>query len=135
MVFKRGDYQEVITQGTHWVGFRNMVKVYDLTKAFMAPIALEILLKDQGLEAMFHIIEVKDAELALVFENGNLKSVLTAGKYAFWKGLINYEFVMADLSKIYITEAISKAMLSHSQLRAYVRTLEVAAYEKAVLFG
>lgn len=133
LVFKRGDYQKVITQGTHWVGFRNMVKVYDLTKSFVAPIALEILLQDQGLEAMLHIIEVKDAELALVSENGNLKTVLTAGKYAFWKGLINFEFVMADMSKIYITEAISKAMLSHPQLRAYVRTLEVAAYEKAVL--
>jgi len=90
LVFKRGDYQKVITQGTHWVGFRNMVKVYDLTKSFVAPIALEILLQDQGLESMLHIIEVKDAELALVSENGNLKQVLTAGKYAFWKGLIRY---------------------------------------------
>ena len=133
LVFKKGDYQRVITQGTHWVGLRNMVMVYGLTKAFVAPIALEILLQDQDLEAMLHIVEVKDAELVLVSENGNLKQVLTAGKYAFWKGLINYEFVMADLSKIYITEAISKAMLSHPQLRAYVRTLEVAAYEKAVL--
>lgn len=133
LVFKRGDYQGVITQGTHWVGFKNKIKVYDLTKAFVAPIALEILLQDQSLAAMLHVIEVKDAELALVSENGNLKQVLTAGKYAFWKDLLNYEFVMADLSKIYITEAISKAMLSHSLLRSYVRILEVAAYEKAVL--
>lgn len=133
LVFKRGDYQKVITQGTHWVGFRNAVMIYDLAKAFVAPIALEILLQDQGLEAMLHIIEVKDAELALVSENGNLKQVLTAGKYAFWKSLLKYEFVRADLSKIYITEAINKAMLSHTQLRPYVRVLEVAAYEKAVL--
>ncbi|WP_420320859.1 slipin family protein [Flagellimonas sp.] len=133
LVFKKGDYQKVITQGTHWVGLRTKVLVYDLTKAFAAPIALEILLQDQGLEALLHIIEVKDAELVLVSENGNLKQVLTAGKYAFWKGLIDYGFVKADLSKIYITEDISKAMLGHPQLRPYVRTLEVAAYEKAVL--
>jgi len=110
-----------------------MVMIYDLTKAFVAPIALEILLKDQGLEAMLHVVEVKDAELALVSENGNLKHVLTAGKHAYWKGLLNYKFVMADLSKIYITEAISKTMLRHALLRAYVRVVEVAAYEKAVL--
>ncbi len=133
LVFKRGDYQRIITQGTHWVGFQNMVKIYDLTKAFVAPIALEILLKDQNLKAMLHIIEVKDTELALVSENGNLKQVLDAGKYAFWKGLINYEFVIVDLSKIYITETISKTMLNHALLRAHIRTLEVAAYEKAVL--
>lgn len=133
LVFKRGDYQKVITQGTHWVDFRNVVMIYDLTKVFIAPIALEILLKDKDLEAMLYSIEVKDAELILVSENGNLKQILTAGKYAFWKGLINYEFVKADLSKIYITEDISKAILSHPQLRTYVRTLEVSAYEKAIL--
>ena len=133
LVFKRGDYQNVITQGTHWVGFKNMVTIFDLTKEFIAPIALEILLKDQGLEEMLHVIEVKDAELALVSENGKLKKVLAAGRYAFWKGVINYEVVMADLSKIYITEAINKILLSHVLLRSYIRILEVAAYEKAVL--
>ncbi len=133
LVFKNGDYQNVITKGTHWVGLRNVVMVYDLAKAFVAPIALEILLQDQGLEAMLHVIEVKDAELALVSENGTLKKVLTAGKYAFWKGLINYEFVMADLSKIYITEPIGKMLLGHPLLRPYIRVLEVLAYEKAVL--
>ncbi len=133
LVFKKGDYQKVITQGVHWVGLRTKVMVYDLTKAFVAPIALEILLRDKNLEAILHVVEVKDAELVLVSENGNLKQVLTAGKYAFWKGLIDYGFVKADLSKIYITEDIPKAMLGHSQLRAYVRTLEVAAYEKGGL--
>tara|TARA_R110000868_G_scaffold411677_1_gene707379 strand:- start:263 stop:1363 length:1101 start_codon:yes stop_codon:yes gene_type:complete len=133
LVFKKGDYQKVITQGAHWIGFNDTIMIYDLTKAFVAPIALEILLQDQDLMAMLHVIDVKDAELALVSENGNLKQVLTSGKYAFWKGLMNYTFIMADLSKIYITEAINKSIISHSLLKPYVRVLEVLAYEKAVL--
>ncbi len=133
LIFKRGDYQKVITQGTHWVRLGNTVIEYDLAKAFVAPIALEILLQDETLKAMLHIVEVKDAELSLVIENGILKNVLTTGTYAFWKGLKNYTFTSVDLSKVYITETISKAMLSHVQLRSYMRTLEVAAYEKAVL--
>ncbi|MDP5231460.1 MAG: slipin family protein [Cellulophaga sp.] len=133
LVFKKGDYQKVLTQGTHWLGFYNDVLMYDLTKIFVAPVALEILVRDKELASMIHYIEVKDAELALVSENGNLKHVLHAGKYAFWKSLINYEFAMVDLSTIDIANNISKTMLSQAILRAYVRTIEVAAYEKAVL--
>jgi len=132
LVFKNGDYQKVISQGTHWIDFRYSVIVYDLTKIFNTPIALEILLKDENLKNMLHVIEVKDAELALVYENENLKQVLNTGTYTFWKDLITYEFVTVDLSKIYITEAISKSTLNHTLLRSYVRIIEVAAYEKAL---
>lgn len=134
LVFKKGDYQNVLTQGTHWLGFYTEVFIYDLTKPFLAPVPLEILLQDQKLAAMLHLVEVKDAELALVSENGNLKQVLSADTFAFWKGVINYEFVQVDLSTIHIANNISKTMLSQPLLRGYVRTIEVAAYEKAVLF-
>ena len=133
LVFKKGDYKRVITQGKHWLGFNERVLVYDLANTFVAPIALELLLKDEMLEAMLDIIEVKDSELVLVYEKGNFKTVLTAGRYVYWKGLIKREFVRADLSKIYITEKIDKSLFSNYELSKYIRTFEVAAYEKAVL--
>lgn len=134
LVFKNGDYQKVITQGTHWLfGFNLRVLVYDLANSFVAPIALELLLQDKTLEAMLDLVEVKDTELVLVFENKNLKTVLTSGRYVYWKGLIEREFVRADVSKIYITEKIDKALFGKNQLSQYIRTFEVAAYEKAVL--
>ena len=133
LVFKNGDYQNVISQGTHWLGFREHVLVYDLSKPFLVPIALEILLQYQELTERLHIIEIKDDELVLVSEKGILKQVLTAGTYTFWKSLVTYEFVRIDLSKIYITEVINKATLNHVLLKPYIRTLEVAAYEKGVL--
>ena len=79
LVFRRGDYQRVLTHGTHWVGLRHLVMMYDLSKEFIAPIALELLLQDKNLEALLHVLEVKDSELLLVSENGNLKRVLMAG--------------------------------------------------------
>ncbi len=134
LVFKNGDYQKVITQGTHWLfGFNLRVLVYDLANSFVAPIALELLLQDKTLEAMLDIVEVKDTELVLVFENKNLKTVLTYGRYVYWKGLIEREFVRADVSKIYITEKIDKALFGKNALNQYIRAFEVAAYEKAVL--
>jgi regulator of protease activity HflC (stomatin/prohibitin superfamily) len=133
LVFKKGDYQRVITQGTYWLGFNKRVVTYDLTKPFAVPIATEILLQDAELEAMLHVIEVKDNELVLVLENGNLKQVLTSGRYLYWKNLIEYKFITVDRSKIEITEAIEKSWFSLPALSQYIRLFEVAAYEKAVM--
>jgi hypothetical protein len=132
LVFKNGDYQSVITQGIHWMGLNKMVLQYSMANAFNAPKELELLLKDENLKAMLHIIEVMDNELVLVFKNGRFSQVLKSGRYAFWKGLVEYEFTTVDLSKIYITEKIDKALFSNAELSKYIRVFEVAAFEKAV---
>jgi hypothetical protein len=49
----------------------------------MAPIELNILLKDEQLADALHIVEVKDNEIVLQYEDGLLKQVLTAGRYHF----------------------------------------------------
>lgn len=133
LVFRKGDYNRVITQGIHWLRFNERVIQYDLSKPFAAPIALELLLKDTVLEDMLHLIEVKDNQIVLVYENGNFNSVFSAGRYTLWKGLYEYEFTTVDLSKIYITEKIDKSLFSNYALNKYIRVFEVAAYEKAVL--
>jgi regulator of protease activity HflC (stomatin/prohibitin superfamily) len=133
LVFKNGNYARVITEGKHWINFREQVLKYDLTQAFNAPKALEILLKDDALANMLTVIEVKDNEIVLVYENKNFKRILTAGRYTFWNSLIDYKFVTADLNKIEISEDISKALYSNMQLRQYIRVFEVAAFEKAIM--
>lgn len=133
LVFKNGNYTRVITAGKHWITFREQVLKYDLSQPFKAPKALEILFKDEALAAMLTVVEVKDNEIVLVYENNNFKCILTAGRYTFWKGLIDYKFTTIDLSKIEITEDISKALFSNMQLRQYIRVYEVAAFEKAIM--
>lgn len=133
LVFKNGDYKNVLTKGIYWLGLNRQVLIYDLTKAFHAPIALELLLQDKTLERMLEVIEVKDSELVLVYEKGVFETVLTAGRFVYWKGLISREFVRVDLNKIYITEKIDKSLFSKYELSKYMRTFEVATYEKAVM--
>src|SRR5690606_11855900 len=132
LIFKNGDYKGVITEGIHWLGFGKTVLQYSMASAFYAPKEMELLLKDENLKAMLHIIEVKDNELVLVFKNGRFSQVLKSGSYAFWKGLVAYEFTTVDLNKIYITEKIDKALFSNAELSKYIRIFEVAAFEKAV---
>lgn len=134
LVFKNDAYERFITEGTYWFWGGEAVMVYDTNMPFIAPVELNILLQDQALAGMLQVVEVKDDEIALQYENGLLKQVLTAGRYAFWKGAIQYEFVKADTSKAEITENISRAVLQHPLLAMLVRTVSVENYEKAVLF-
>lgn len=133
LVFRKGDYQRVITAGVHWLRIGWSFMKYDLAQEFQAPVALELLLQDPELEAMLHVIEVKDNEIVLIFVNGIYAETRPAGRYVFWKGLKEYTFVKADISKIYITEKIDKALFTKPDLARYVRMFEVAAFEKAVL--
>ncbi|WP_442266548.1 slipin family protein [Tenacibaculum sp. ZS6-P6] len=133
LVFKNGNYQKVITEGVHWLGFNQSVMIYDLSHQFRTTVATEILLKDEALVDLLDVVEVKDNELVLVYENENFKSVLSAGRYLFWKGLIYRTFQKVDTSKIYITEHIDKSLFSNYELAKYVRAFEVFSYEKAVL--
>lgn len=133
LVFKNGDYQRFITAGKSWIGFKEKVKVYDLTTLFTAPIALEILLKDEQLAALMEVVEVGDNEIVIVYENKNFKTILKAGRFVYWKGLIEREFVKANLTDIEITENIDNALFDRYDMSQFVRTFEVLASEKAVL--
>ena len=133
LVFKNGDYKRVIAQGKHWLKFNENVIKYNMLLPFNAPIALDILLKDEILSNQLTVVEVKDNELVLVYENNIFKNVLASGRYAYWNGLLNYKFITADLSKIEITEDISNSLYGKSELSKYIRVFEVAAYEKAIM--
>jgi hypothetical protein len=133
LVFKQGVYQRVLTEGTYWL-WNEQALVYNRYNPFILPIDLNILLADEKLAAMLMIVEVKDNEITLQYEDGLLKQVLTAGRYAFWKGIINYSFIVADIAKPEITEPISKNTLQHRLLTAYVRSVNVENYEQALLF-
>ena len=134
LVFKNGVYKKLLNEGNYWLWFSEKVMVYDVTKPFVAPIELNILLQDEALVNMLRVIEVSDNEIALQYENGLLKQVLNAGRYAFWKSAINYEFVKADISKIDITENISRTVLQSKLVAPYVRAFTVESYENTVLF-
>jgi hypothetical protein len=133
LVFKRGVYQRMLKEGSYWFWNKRVI-VYEQAGQFGAPVELNILLKDEQLANELHVVEVKDNEIVLQYENGLLKQVLNAGRYAFWKSAIAYKFVQADISKIEIGDNIDRAMLQNRLVWPYVRTHAVENYEKALLF-
>lgn len=134
LVFKNGDYKRVITTGTHWLKPFDKVMTYDLSQPFYPSIELNLLLRDEALKNFLTIIEIADNQIMLQYENGNFKSVLNPGRYAFWKGLTEYTFIKADLSKIEITEEIDLLSIKRKELAPYVRVSKINSYENGVLF-
>jgi regulator of protease activity HflC (stomatin/prohibitin superfamily) len=134
LVFKKGDYQRLISAGMHWLAFGETVERYALSQAFNPKHDLNLLLQDEALSTALILIEVADYEIALQYEFDNFKEVLGPGRYVFWKGLIEYNFIKVDLSKVKITESISRTVLKRAALLHYIRVYSVAPNEKGLLF-
>ena len=134
LVFENRKLVNVLEEGLHWIfGSKNVI-IYDMSVQFQAPFELSILSQNEVLASMLEIVEVADTEIVLQFVNGNFKGVLTAGRYAFWKGIVKNEFTTADLSKIEITENVPVSLLENAQLRFFTRKYIVASNDKALLF-
>ncbi len=134
LVFKNNAYVRLLNEGAYWFWGNEQVMIYDMTQPFKAPVELNILLQDEALANALQVVEVSDAEIVLQYENGLLKQVLTPGRYAYWKGVINYAFVRDNISKIDIDAQIDKAVLRNKLVVPYVRSITVESFEKAVLF-
>lgn len=132
LLFKKGAYTRMLKTGTYLLWNEDAI-VHEMSKPFVALVELNILLQDKALAAALQVVEVKDNEIALQYEDGLLKQILTAGRYAFWKGIINYAFIKADISKIEINEHFERAILQNRLVAPYVRTIIVENYEKAAL--
>lgn len=134
LVFKDGAYEKVLLTGNYWFWGKEKVMVYDITQPFAAPVELNILLQDAALADILNIVEVKEHEIVLQYQNGLLKEVLTAGRYAFWKSIVPYDFVRADISKLDIPEYIDRTVLVTKQVTPFVRSATIESYENAVMF-
>lgn len=133
LVYKENEFKRVLTAGKHWLGFGESVITYDMAKTFIANTELEVLLLNKDFEELVTTIEVADNGLVLVYQNKNFKQVLTAGKYAFWKGLNKYSFVAANLDNYEIAADIDKNTIEKPKLSAYLRVFKVESYEKGLL--
>lgn len=133
LVFRNGNYNRVITSGTYWIWPNETLYIYDMSKPFHSAVELNLLLKDEKLASMLEVVEVRDTEIVLHQENGNFKEVLSPGRYAFWKGVVNHVFTTLDLSDYNIPTQVPMHILTRKELLSYIRVYTVEAFEKGVL--
>ncbi len=134
LVFKMGALERILTTGKYWITWGYNVECYQMTKPFHPKQNLDILLKNDQLYSMLEIIEIKDHELGLQYVNGNFDKPLGPGKYAFWKGAINYSFEIYDLNDNMVPENIQRKVLHNKLILPFLKVYVVESYEKGLLF-
>lgn len=125
---------DVLTKGKYWILGNKEVLIFEMNQPFQSRFELNSLLQHEKLASMLEVVDVMDNELVIQIQNGIFKDVLTTGKYAFWKGVYEFQFVKIDLSKVEITEEVSMALLENFKLRPYTRKFQVLNFEKGLLF-
>lgn len=133
LVFKNGNLIEILREGNFWMFGNKSVEIYDMKSLFKSNTDLNLLLKNESLKSLLEVVEVKDGEIVPMYENGIFKEVLNVGQYAFWKGVLNREFQKIDLTKVEITEKISKTILENMKLKNFVRKFVVTNQYKGLL--
>src|SRR4051812_22735141 len=116
LVFKNNNYVKLLNEGKYWISPFNEVKEFAMDKPFIAPVNLNILLKDKEFVDAVIIVEVKNNEIVLQYENGLFMNVLAPGRYIFWKGLVNYKFMVVDLNEIDMDIGLDQSLLSRKEL-------------------
>ncbi|KMQ58719.1 peptidase [Chryseobacterium angstadtii] len=106
---------------------------YEIRSQFGSHENVHVILKNESLRELLTMVEVKDGEIMLMYENGTLKDVLNVGQYAFWMGIADREFQKMDLTKVEITEEIPNTILENARLRHYVRKFIVPNQYKGLL--
>lgn len=134
LVMKNGMINRLVDEGSVWLMPGEQVKVFDTMLPFRSDLDLDIVLKNEEMASRLEVITVKDNQLLIVYENSILKDVHVTGRYAFWKGAKDYEFLLVDTENIRIDERIPKASLEHPKLRVCLRKFSVNSFEKGLLF-
>ncbi len=130
----KNEYVKMLNEGSYWISFMQKIYVFDMDKMVNTPIDVNIILQDPDFASAVTVVDVKDNEMVLMYINDVFNAVLNAGKYVFWKSFVDYKFVKADLSKVYIDADIDKNILSNRSVSIYTRVFVVESYEKAVLY-
>lgn len=133
LVFRRGNYIQTLLEGKYWLRFGENVRVYKTTEEFIEPCELNILLKDPILAERLEVVEVKDNQIVLQYQNGIFHQVLTPGRYPFWKGIVENEFEYIDLDDLAVPTYVNKKLLQRKELAQYIRVFRINTFEKALL--
>lgn len=134
LIFRNGKYIRLLDEGRYWFIDGDRAIMYDMVQPFNTPVELNILMQDDAMQEALLVIEVANNEIALLYENGLFKKILTAGRYAFWKGIVQYDHIKVDLDKYEITENIDRAVLARPEVMQYIRVYNVEPYEKGLLY-
>lgn len=134
LLYKNGRLIKLLSSGKYHTGANSKIDKY-LVGSYLSNLncTFETLttVKDASESLIFH--EVADNEYSLHYLNGNFKSLLLPGRYAFWKAGGQHEFKKLNRDGLEIGDQVTPFELSKIPVSLY-HTVSVGSHERARLY-
>lgn len=136
LLFKDGNYIKTLKPGKHLLSAflgHELIRM-DLNKPFLTSKNLNLFIKDESLLAELTIVEVKDFEICLHYEDNLLSEVLKPGRYAYWNVLKIHEFRLIDTRNPIPSEEFQQSIFTNLKLQGYYYAFQVENHEAGLLY-
>lgn len=134
LVFKQGELDKVYTQGNYWLWGNKEVIEYNTSQMFAHREDMDALLENKELADLVEVIDVMDSEVVLVYKNKVFDTVLSAGRYIYWKQAKIYSFERYTISDIEVPSKVHRSIRNKANMSCFLRNYTVGANEKGLLF-
>jgi regulator of protease activity HflC (stomatin/prohibitin superfamily) len=136
LLFVDGDFRKLLDPGIYWrlPLRRTRIEVVDTLETRLAHPLLEILLADEGLRAAVEVINLTDAQRALVWRDERLAYVFGPGRYALWKQPYRLRVEVFDIAQVRLRKPELEPLANRPDIALWVNTVQVGPEEEALVF-
>lgn len=134
LLFKDGEYVKLLMPGNYFTLLGQDIEIHQILNPFFSRANFTFLKNDPILLKELEVVDLKDNEIALLFEEDKFKSVLKTGTHAFWKGGKKISFVKIDLNDPSIDENIDRSILMKPEVKDFTCSYALESFQKGLLF-
>ena len=137
ILLKHGNYIRCLHPGRHFFnplgGYR--VIHMNITQPFVVPgMDLNIFTSDKNLLGELMIVDLKDYQIAIRYEDGVFAGVLPPGRHAFWNILKEQKIMVVDIRQPEVSADIDPSIIKNIQREGYLIEYHVKDYETGLLY-
>ena len=134
LLFKHGKFIKILKPGFFWNWQGYELECHLVFEELHTAGDPAELLADESLRAQTQTVTVSAGHIALYFEDGLLKDVLTQGLHIFWNNSRVKTFQQIDLNNPEISADIDRNILTADVIRPYIISYSIEPYEKGLLY-
>ncbi len=137
LLFKDGDYVKYLKPGKYSFNpFLKYTVLYSDVNHLLDTQGrnLNLFIEDEELVKDLIVIDVKNHEVAVHFEDDKLVDILGPGKYAYWNIMKKHEYTLFDIRNPEINGTLDSAVLNDPRIEEHIICLDVPDQTKGILY-
>ena len=134
LVFKNGDFRQLLKPGNHWLGLNQSVDRANLMESQFKHRDLEVLVREPELQNHLKVFRLTESERALIWVENQLQDVVGPGLHAYWKGPKTVHVEVFDADSYQFEHPKINAILAFPGIHTHLIWDTVQAHERRLLF-